>query len=224
MSVIFCCFQHHFKICSFQDISVPQSTNKHHCDKCSRKYQHKKHLNAHVRSDHDGVTYTCTNCTTIFKTKSDKTRHEKTCVGSEHVCPICQKRCASAYGLRRHLQWHDKQPAKRQSATSSSSAATAPSEVSNIPTSTTASSSQYRCRRCNEFFENRRDLYLHSMKEHYDQSGGALQQQPWGRNELPPWQDDDDLRQVYEANAPIILENHRQDPVVCLQFSTDKRC
>ena len=54
---------------------------------------------------------------------------------------------------------------------------------------------------------------MHGIREHYNQHGGALQPRPWGPNDLAPWNGDEALRQVYEANAPIILENHRQGPL-----------
>ncbi|MES9993656.1 MAG: C2H2-type zinc finger protein, partial [Candidatus Thiodiazotropha sp.] len=55
------------------------------------------------------------------------------------------------------------------------------------------------------------------MRVHY-QVGGALQRRPWGQNNLAPWQHEDGtsdeaLRDVYEANAPIILETGRQGPI-----------
>ena len=38
-----------------------------------------------------------------------KKRHERSCEGDKvHVCPKCNKRCATAQGLKKHLQWHDK--------------------------------------------------------------------------------------------------------------------
>jgi len=51
------------------------------------------------------------------------------------------------------------------------------------------------------------------MQRHYEHVGGALQPQPWGRNEVAPWDGDDALREVYEANAPLILQQHHQGPI-----------
>jgi len=53
------------------------------------------------------------------------------------------------------------------------------------------------------------------MRKHYQQGGSApLQMTPWGSGS-PPWERNGDtkLREVYEANAPLILENHREGPV-----------
>ena len=59
-------------------------------------------------------------------------------------------------------------------------------------------------------FGNRHELFLHRTREHFNQHGRALQPRPLGRDEAAPWDGDDALRQVYEANAPLILEHHRQ--------------
>ena len=52
------------------------------------------------------------------------------------------------------------------------------------------------------------------MREHY-QSGGALQARPWN-NINAPWfrqGQDEGLREVYEANAALILEPHNHAPM-----------
>ena len=45
--------------------------------------------------------------------------------------------------------------------------------------------------------------------------GGTLQSRPWTNGESP-WERDDDVRlkQVYEANEPLILENHEETSVM----------
>ncbi|KAL5019000.1 hypothetical protein ScPMuIL_004722, partial [Solemya velum] len=43
------------------------------------------------------------------------------------------------------------------------------------------------------------------------QRGEGLQSTPFGRDET--WQHDKKLKAVYEANAPLILENHREGPI-----------
>ena len=72
---------------------------------------------------------------------------------------------------------------------------------------------QFRCRRCSEVFNNRHYLYLHGRRQHFNQYGGALQPRPWGRHEVTPLDGNDALREVYDANAPLILENHNQGPL-----------
>ena len=53
------------------------------------------------------------------------------------------------------------------------------------------------------------------MREHYQTGGGTLQSRPWTNGESP-WERDDDVRlkQVYEANEPLILENHEETSVI----------
>ena len=70
-----------------------------------------------------------------------------------------------------------------------------------------------RCRRCSEVFANRHDLYLHGVRQHYNQTAGALQPRPWRHNEVSPLDSDAALRKVYEANAPIILGHCREGPI-----------
>ena len=52
------------------------------------------------------------------------------------------------------------------------------------------------------------------MQEHYQSGGGALQARPWEDGQAP-WEveGNDRFKHVYEANAPIILENHQESSV-----------
>jgi hypothetical protein len=52
------------------------------------------------------------------------------------------------------------------------------------------------------------------MQEHYQTGGGALQAIPW-QDCQAPWEveGNDRLKNVYEANAPIILENRQESSV-----------
>lgn len=141
-----------------------------------------------------------------------KCHHEKTCQKYvDHICPKCSKNCASVYGLRRHLQWHDK-PAKKTADRTSHKITTTTTTTEATPV---VGHSTYRCRRCTDVFDNRRDLYLHGIRHHYNQSGGSLQRRPWG-DDTAPWDRagaDEGLREVYEANMPLILEQHRTGPI-----------
>ena len=89
-----------------------------------------------------------------------------------------------------------------------------------ISTSTDKESSPslFRCRMgtCSATFSDKHKLHLHRMREHF-QSGGALHPRPWADNEAP-WEGenantDEDFRDVYEANAPLILESHQINPI-----------
>lgn len=53
------------------------------------------------------------------------------------------------------------------------------------------------------------------MRQHYQQTGGALQNRPWDENNAPWMRDgrDDALQGVYEANIPHILQIHDRGPV-----------
>ena len=72
----------------------------------------------------------------------------------------------------------------------------------------------FRCRRCPERFANRRELYLHGMREHYQTGSGVLQSWHWERSQAP-WEVDNDerLKECYEANALLILDNHQESSV-----------
>ena len=182
-------------------------------------YKQKKHLTAHVNAEHKKKKHACSKCQKEFKYASDANRHEKTCnCEIEHVCTKCQKRCSSAQGLRSHLQWHatDHNDGNRNKPKTKPLPSSTPRRFSQSATTVTTCK-QYRCRRCADTFDNRHDLYVHGMRAHY-QVGGALQRRPWGQNNLAPWQHEDGtsdgaLRDVYEANAPIILETGRQGPI-----------
>jgi hypothetical protein len=52
------------------------------------------------------------------------------------------------------------------------------------------------------------------MQEHYQSGGGALQAMP-REDDQAPWEveGDDRLKNVYEANAPIILGNRQESSV-----------
>jgi hypothetical protein len=63
----------------------------------------------------------------------------------------------------------------------------------------------FRCRRCNEKFENKRDLYLHGMRQHYQTGGVQLQPSPYGQGPYP-WEieggeTDLALKEVYTSHS-----------------------
>ena len=78
----------------------------------------------------------------------------------------------------------------------------------------------FLCRRCTARFSNRRDLYLHGMQDHYQRGSGALQSRPWANGQAP-WEVEDNpsLKTVYDANAPIILENHQQESSISSSYN-----
>ena len=161
--------------------------------------------------------FSCLKCKRTFKNPSDKRRHEKSCNGEIiHFCSQCGKCCSTAHGLRRHLQWHEKAPktkAKEQTTPKPAIKSRPVPPADKTSSVTEGRPLQFRCRRCSEVFNNRHDLYLHGRRQHFNQYGGALQPRPWGRHEVTPLDGNNALREVYDANAPLILENHNQGPL-----------
>ncbi|KAJ8320616.1 hypothetical protein KUTeg_002203 [Tegillarca granosa] len=75
----------------------------------------------------------------------------------------------------------------------------------------------YHCRRCPFTCSDKKQLYLHRMREHF-QRGGSIHTRPWNDETEAPWHREDGsvderLRDVYTANEPIILQNHDIGPV-----------
>ena len=70
----------------------------------------------------------------------------------------------------------------------------------------------YCCRQCSKPFKNRRELYVHTMREHVQRGAGFLQPSPYiqGRE---PWIDNEPLREIYHINSPLILQRHQEGPV-----------
>jgi hypothetical protein len=54
------------------------------------------------------------------------------------------------------------------------------------------------------------------MQQHFQTGGKALQERLWEISQAP-WEteeDDSRLNQVYEANEPLILDNHQESSVI----------
>ena len=192
------------------------------CSQCNNSYDRAVRLLEHIKVKHQGIRYPCTKCYKTFSTCYQKRKHEHSCSGIPSVlqtyeCPVCSKRCITSHGLRQHQQIHhvpSTRPPKRPMTTSreaSVSKRPRPNPVNSILKG-------FCCRRCNEKFENKRDLYLHRMRQHYQTGEGVqLQPSPYGQGPYP-WEieggeTDLALKEVYEANIPLILENHREGPV-----------
>ncbi len=202
---------------SFQDAEPAQD---YRCEQCNKAYMAKSCLVRHKTFEHGRKAHSCFKCEKRFKRSDHKTRHEKTCGGRDHVCPKCVKRCSTAYGLRRHLQWHEKAPVKRNGNKKKRKVVSGTGvdivQQEKRTSDKAQGPSTYRCRKCTDTFENRHDLYIHGMRRHY-QVGGGLQRRPWGDDE-DPWMNEDGtvdegLKNIYDANSPLILEPHREGPV-----------
>jgi hypothetical protein len=54
------------------------------------------------------------------------------------------------------------------------------------------------------------------MQQYFQTGGKALQESPWEIGQAP-WETEEDdprLKQVYEANEPLILDNHQESSVI----------
>jgi len=130
---------------------------------------------------------------------------------TSYNCPICQKKCATEHGLKRHQETHQKPNKRKKEESVKPSSSTVPTKRQRkIPET-------FRCRRCLESFSNKKELHRHGLRHHY-QRGTGLQQTPWG-NGAAPWmgeQVDKKLREEYQVNEPLILETHRPGPNVSI--------
>ena len=147
------------------------------CDICGKTFKYKNALNRHKRSVHENVNFSCSNCFKEFTRKENKDKHELTCDPTDDFrCPRCNKLCATAHGLKWHMSHHD-QGSKRKSDDEILGPSPPKQPKSDILYQREPSPvpqpgpSSYRCRRCDGRFDNRRDLYLHNMTNHYKVGG-----------------------------------------------------
>lgn len=131
------------------------------------------------RSAHEGQTYACHKCTKNFKRKDDLKKHEQICQ-IDLKCPQSQNLCATPHGLQWHMSHHARGVKRPVSDHDYASTKRPCFESLRDPSSDDSQPgpSSYRCRQCENRFLNRRELYLHQMREHF-QVGGQLQETPW---------------------------------------------
>ena len=79
-------------------------------------------------------------------------------------------------------------------------------------TSPAAPSKIFHCRCCNSSFSNRRELYVHHMRYHYQTGRSVLQPLPYAHGQ-EPWIEDNTLEEVFDTNRPLILQGHREENV-----------
>ena len=105
--------------------------------------------------------------------------------------------CSNTFSVKRHFQVHQDHCTSRPTSPQ-------PGPIR-----------QFRCRRCTQSFDDRRQLYLHGMRHHFQTGEGVgLQNPPWEENSAP-WSEthDSKLKDTYESNAAIILEKDREGSV-----------
>ena len=185
----------HEQICTGKQIQFQQNI----CDFCGKSYKVKRNLTNHVQAQHMNISYPCSICGRPFKYPGDKTRHEKTICKAEKKIYKCTTECSSLDALNAHKKTHEKQQnlalsRKRKHEELSK-------DQSNTKIKQQRLETGVRCRVCYEMFPSRHALYLHRMKHHNQSgSGTTLQQPPWG-NGSDPFENNDDLREVYESTA-----------------------
>ncbi|KAJ8312116.1 hypothetical protein KUTeg_009489 [Tegillarca granosa] len=161
------------------------NSKEYQCQVCDKKYKHKRSLERHILSTHQRQRYMCSKCSKSFSQIGHKKRHENKCQGKQD-----------------HPQ---KRKTEEPEASSSKKQRTPP-----------PSKTLYKCRQCKEGFNNRRELYVHRMRTHF-QVGQGIQPRPWG-NRPAPWEFDggevdENFRDVYQTNEPLILEQHQRGPI-----------
>ncbi|KAJ8319270.1 hypothetical protein KUTeg_004361 [Tegillarca granosa] len=159
------------------------------------------------------VGFRCDQCEKSYKTKDNLTRHMKAKhSGVTFPCTTCGKTFPYVGDRTRHEKTCKPGP-KAFDCGKRSCTCFINKEIHSLP----KPRKSFRCRKCVEVFDNRHDLWVHGMRQHY-QVGGGLQPMPWGPNPAP-WENengtvDEALREVYETAEPIILEEHHPGPVV----------
>lgn len=167
----------------------------HKCRYCGFTFQQKYNRLRHECNSHaNDQSVRCVFCEQDFQETTDLHRHV------DHVhregtfsCSTCSK----TFSVKRYFQAHQNHCTSR----------------SNSPQP--GPSRQLQCRRCTQSFDDRRQLYLHGMRHHFQKGEGAgLQDTPWEENSAP-WSEPDDskLKDTYESNAATILERDREGSV-----------
>ena len=66
--------------------------NRFQCDFCEKSYVQKKHLNRHIKADHDKKSCICQHCGMVFSRTDTLSRQIKEIhVVDDLICPICDK-------------------------------------------------------------------------------------------------------------------------------------
>lgn len=121
---------------------MDHDTQQFACGHCVKTFRRADNQKRHERlcqpRNHGTVQFACGRCHKRFSLEDNKRRYERTFHGATgHVCPECKKRYATAQGLRRNIEWHNK-PEK------------AASKECDTVKPVKQTSTRYRCRRCSD--------------------------------------------------------------------------
>ena len=183
----------------------------HECQQCHKTFKGKCYLDMHTQAQHMGIKHPCEKCGKYFKYSWNCKKHSQTCGKQKKTynCSQCPKVLSSLSGLNNHEKSHKKVSSEQTSTRKRKNETT--STVN--PTKPKQRRVGVLCTQCHQTFSNRHEHYLHRMRQHFQTGSGAtLQQPPWG-NKSPPFEDNQSLSEVYEANRPLILSNHQEGNV-----------
>ncbi|KAJ8310277.1 hypothetical protein KUTeg_012142 [Tegillarca granosa] len=125
--------------------------------------------------------YQCQVCDKKYKHKRSLERHIlSTHQRQRYMCSKCSKSFSQIGHKKRHenkCQGKQDHPQKRK--TEEPEASSSKKQRTPPPSKTL-----YKCRQCKEGFNNRRELYVHRMKTHF-QVGQGIQPRPWGNGLAP---------------------------------------
>ena len=216
-----------FKQCSTCDISIAKHMLNLHepictgrqeknysiqCEKCSKILKVKSLKN---HKEICSQIYKCSKCNDVFNTIHCLENHEKTHKtpkinkDTEFQCSGCMKKFQSIRELRKHEcdSKHRKASGSRKQNDTEKNRKVRLKRKLQI--------NRFRCRECNSFFNNRKELYNHRMTSHQVGMGGDLQQDDYMKGDVvPPWMGengeiiDQKLKDTYENHKSIILQPH----------------
>ena len=174
---------------------ISHFTMSHKCRYRGLSFKQNPHRLRHERNSHvDDQSVRCVFCEQIFQETTDLHQHVDNVHRDEtFYCSTCSK----TFSVKRHFQVHQYHCTSR-------------------PTSSQPGPSrQFRCRRCTQSFDDRRQPYLHGMRHHFQTGEGVgSHNPPWEENSAP-WSEphDSKLKDTYESKAVIILERDQEGSV-----------
>ena len=122
---------------------------KYKCEKCGKEFSYHMRFVNHRKTCEGALTvphkkaFTCIKCGSSFKTRKTLNQHAKACATISYTCPSCAKRFQDKRGVAVHLK-----------------------SCKNVDK---CKNKSFKCRRCSEVFQSRRELYNHRVSQH----GGA---------------------------------------------------